>query len=176
MATQRPQITFKWIKKPWAIINTHTLSLTHYFTNTHTHSHTIITQTHLSICLSFSHTYIHIHHTHFLSHTPMYTHKDRVLFRSITKREEFTREVSLFMPLWADYINILRKAFTLEDPKSVKRLDGLAVFFTLLDLWSLRIKALRKMLIKFTLSLSLFCCFCLMLRKEKVVVKSERES
>jgi hypothetical protein len=31
-----------------------------------------------------------------------------------------------------DFINVLREAFTILDPKSVKKIDNLTVFFTLL--------------------------------------------
>ena len=45
-----------------------------------------------------------------------------------------------------DFINVLREAFTLVDPKSVKKIDNLTVFFTLLG--SLRVKAVRRTLMK----------------------------
>jgi hypothetical protein len=44
------------------------------------------------------------------------------------------------------FINVLQAAFTLEDPKSAKKTDNLAVFFALLG--SARKKAARKMLVK----------------------------
>jgi len=48
-----------------------------------------------------------------------------------------------------DYTNILCATFTLADPKSAKKTDGLNVFFELLG--SARIKALPKMLVKLPL-------------------------
>jgi len=45
-----------------------------------------------------------------------------------------------------DFINILRTAFTLVDPKSVKKIDNLTVFFTLLG--SACQKAVRRTLMK----------------------------
>jgi len=47
-----------------------------------------------------------------------------------------------------NFINIQRIAFTLVDPKSVKKIDNLTVFFTLLVY--LCVKAARKMLVKST--------------------------
>ncbi len=45
-----------------------------------------------------------------------------------------------------NFTNILRTAFTLADPKSVKMIDNLTVFFTLLG--SASVKAVRRMLMK----------------------------
>jgi len=63
-----------------------------------------------------------------------------------------------------NFINIQRTAFMLVDPKSVKNIDNLTVFFTLLGSASVKsvcrmlmklspalVKAARKMLVKFTL-------------------------
>jgi len=47
------------------------------------------------------------------------------------------------------FINVLRTAFTLADPKSVKKIDHLTVFFTFL--WSASVKAVCRMLIKLSL-------------------------
>jgi hypothetical protein len=45
-----------------------------------------------------------------------------------------------------NFINILRTAFMLIDPKSIKKIDNLTDFFTLLG--SARLKAVRRTLIK----------------------------
>jgi len=45
-----------------------------------------------------------------------------------------------------DFINVLRTAFTLVDPKSVKKIGNLTVFFTLLG--SASVKAVRRTLMK----------------------------
>jgi len=47
-----------------------------------------------------------------------------------------------------NFINVLKAAFTLADPKSTKKTDGLTVCFALLG--SVLIKASRKMLVKST--------------------------
>ncbi len=47
-----------------------------------------------------------------------------------------------------NFINVLCTAFTLVDPKSVKKIDNLTVFFTLLG--SARVKAVRRTLVKLT--------------------------
>ncbi len=53
-----------------------------------------------------------------------------------------------------NFINILRTAFPLVDPKSVKKIDNLTVFFTLLG--SARLKAVRRTLMKLSPTLSLY--------------------
>ncbi len=55
-------------------------------------------------------------------------------------------------PQGVDSINVLRTAFTLADPKSVKKIDNLTVFFTLLR--SASVKAVRKMLMKLSLDVT----------------------
>ena len=45
-----------------------------------------------------------------------------------------------------NFINVLRAVFTPVDPKSVRKIDNLIVFFTLLG--SASIKAVRRMLMK----------------------------
>ncbi len=45
-----------------------------------------------------------------------------------------------------NFINVLHTAFTLVDPKSVKKIDNLTVFFTLLG--SASVKAVRRTLMK----------------------------
>jgi len=45
-----------------------------------------------------------------------------------------------------NFINVLRTAFTLEDPKSVKKTVKLSILFTLLG--SMSVKAVRRMLMK----------------------------
>jgi hypothetical protein len=44
------------------------------------------------------------------------------------------------------FINVLRTAFTLKDPKSVKKTVKLSIFFTYLG--SMSVKAVRRMLMK----------------------------
>ncbi len=50
------------------------------------------------------------------------------------------------LSLGVNFTNVLRAAFTLVDPKSVKKIDQLTVFFTLLG--SACVKAVRRMLVK----------------------------
>jgi hypothetical protein len=52
------------------------------------------------------------------------------------------------LPPGVDFTNILRAAFTLADPKRVKKTDVLTVFFGLLGSGS--VKAVRKTLMKLT--------------------------
>jgi len=47
-----------------------------------------------------------------------------------------------------NFINVLCTAFTLVDPKSVKKIGNLTVFFMLLG--SARVKAVHRMLVKLT--------------------------
>ena len=47
-----------------------------------------------------------------------------------------------------NFINVLHTAFTLADPKSVKKIDKLSIFFTLLG--STSVKAVRRTLMKST--------------------------
>jgi len=58
-----------------------------------------------------------------------------------------------------NFTNILRAAFTLADPESVKKIDNLTVFSTLLG--SARVKAVRRTLMK------LSPCQCLRTRSSK---------
>jgi len=46
-----------------------------------------------------------------------------------------------------NFISILRAAFALKDPKSIKKIDNLTVF---LCFWDLRVKAARKTMVKST--------------------------
>jgi len=54
-----------------------------------------------------------------------------------------------------NFIDVLRTAFTLVDPKSVKKIDNLTVSFTLLG--SASVKAVRRTLMKLSLGRTLFC-------------------
>jgi hypothetical protein len=60
-----------------------------------------------------------------------------------------------------NFIIVLRTAFTLIDPKSVKKIDKLTAFFTLLG--SAHVKAVSRMLVKLTPDLkrakNIFCAF-----------------
>jgi hypothetical protein len=53
-----------------------------------------------------------------------------------------------FLRAWVDFTYVLCTAFMLVDPKSVKKIDNLTVFFTLLG--SAHAKAASKMLMKLT--------------------------
>jgi len=61
-----------------------------------------------------------------------------------------------------DFTNILRAAFTLSDPKSTKKTDGLTVFFALFGFS--RIKAVCKMLVKLTIIKILQVAFSLWIK------------
>ena len=55
---------------------------------------------------------------------------------------------SLWQRPGLNFINVLCTAFTLVDPESVKKIDNLTVFFTLLG--SACVKAVHRMLVKLT--------------------------
>ena len=80
-----------------------------------------------------------------------------------------------------NFINVLREAFTLADPKSTKKLLNLMVFFALLG--SARVKAACRMLVKLTPVVRWADIFCLggenpftwmMLSKQELRQKSGR--
>ena len=69
-------------------------------------------------------------------------------------KQQFVRLKEILIPSlpWVNFINVLRAAFTLADPKSAKKLLDLTVFFALF--MSLGVKAARRMLMKLTQGLT----------------------
>jgi len=63
----------------------------------------------------------------------------------------FDKNICIEMTPSVNFTNVLRTTFTLVDPESVKMIDNLTVFFTLLG--SASIKALRKTLMKLSPSI-----------------------
>jgi hypothetical protein len=62
---------------------------------------------------------------------------------------------STFCSFGVNFTNVLRTAFTLVDLKSVKKIENLTVFFTLLG--SAHVKAARRPLVKFSLGVVQRC-------------------
>ena len=75
------------------------------------------------------------------------------MFYTVTSAMCRNLSLSIVVSLGVNFINVLRAAFTLEDPKSSKQLLDLMVFFALLG--SVGVKAARRMLMKLTLVLAL---------------------
>ncbi len=66
-----------------------------------------------------------------------------------TLHSKFRIDTSSFASSGVNFTNVLQAAFMLIDPESIKKIDNLTVFFTLLG--SARVKAVRRMLMKLSL-------------------------